>query len=320
MSGTAASKPPEPRYYYYCLKFSLSVYSMLFLISGFVILCIGAYAEAERMKLKTIDGIFLAPAIILLLLGIVMFSVSFIGMVGSLRDNLMLLKIFFWVLLVIFVIEVVMLLVNLLFESQMKTLIHTNIREGIKHYYDDLDFKNILDFIQEKFECCGGDEFGDWKVNNYHSCNSTGPLACGVPYTCCVVRKASSGVKNTLCGFQALNQERLQLTGVIHVRGCVHAVMFWFKDNFGVTIGLIFGILIPQVLGLIMTFLFWSKVTNFREFDTVDCGIPLIFDFKALDLSGAGWCLCLPRDDGYIRVNVDGDDPGDGTPQDNHTG
>ncbi|XP_069473735.1 tetraspanin-15-like isoform X2 [Ambystoma mexicanum] len=281
MSGTAASKPPEPRYYYYCLKFSLSVYSMLFLISGFVILCIGAYAEAERMKLKTIDGIFLAPAIILLLLGIVMFSVSFIGMVGSLRDNLMLLKIFFWVLLVIFVIEVVMLLVNLLFESQMKTLIHTNIREGIKHYYDDLDFKNILDFIQEKFECCGGDEFGDWKVNNYHSCNSTGPLACGVPYTCCVVRKASSGVKNTLCGFQALNQE---------------------------------------VLGLIMTFLFWSKVTNFREFDTVDCGIPLIFDFKALDLSGAGWCLCLPRDDGYIRVNVDGDDPGDGTPQDNHTG
>ncbi|XP_069070210.1 tetraspanin-15-like isoform X2 [Pleurodeles waltl] len=273
-------------YYYYCLKFSLSVYSMLFLFLGFVVLCVGAYAEVERMKLKTTDGIFLAPAVILLLLGIVMFSVSFIGMVGSLRDNLLLLKI-------------------------MKTLMQLNIREGIKHYYDDLDFKNILDYIQEKFECCGGDEYGDWGVNLYHSCNSTGPLACGVPYTCCVALKDSGRVRNTLCGFQVLNKERLELTDIIHVRGCVHAVIFWFKDNFGATIGLIFGILLPQVLGLMMTWLYWHKLTALCKYDTVDFSILKVFDFDALDLSGAGWCLCIPREDGYIPVSVDVDDIND---------
>lgn len=61
-------------------------------ILGLLILCVGIYAEVERQKHKTLEGIFLAPAIILLLLGFTMFGVSFVGMVGSLRDNRMLLK------------------------------------------------------------------------------------------------------------------------------------------------------------------------------------------------------------------------------------
>lgn len=52
-------------------------------------------------------------------------------------------------------------------------------------------FWNALSVSQ--FSCCGGDEYKDWGVNQYHFCNGTGPLACGVPYTCCVRRKVSGG-------------------------------------------------------------------------------------------------------------------------------
>lgn len=62
------------------------------LIGGFI-LAVGIYAEVERQRYKTLEGVFLAPAIILILLGIVMFIVSFIGVLASLRDNLMLLKV-----------------------------------------------------------------------------------------------------------------------------------------------------------------------------------------------------------------------------------
>lgn len=62
------------------------------LIGGFI-LAIGIYAEVERQRYKTLEGVFLAPAIILILLGIVMFIVSFIGVLASLRDNLTLLKV-----------------------------------------------------------------------------------------------------------------------------------------------------------------------------------------------------------------------------------
>ncbi|XP_030057662.1 tetraspanin-15 isoform X1 [Microcaecilia unicolor] len=303
---------------YYCLKFSLSVYSTLFSIIGLVILCIGIYAEAERQMHKTLEGIFLAPAVILLLLGIGMFAVSFIGMVGSLRDNRTLLKMFFWILLVIFITQLLLIFIEIFFENKIKELMHTNIQEGIKHYYDDLDFKNILDFVQKRFYCCGGDDYTDWEVNLYHACNSTGPLACGVPYTCCKVKEVPGEVRNTLCGYKTLNKERLELINIIYVRGCIHAISLWFKDNFEVTLGILFALLSPQVIGLFLSWFYWKKLDDIlSQYDTVDFRLLRIqdFHFKELDLSGAGWCLCFPREGGYIPVNVDEDGDTEQEPQ-----
>ncbi|XP_058050864.1 tetraspanin-15-like isoform X2 [Ahaetulla prasina] len=265
--------------YYYCVKFSLSASSTLFSMVGLVIFCVGIYAEVERQKHRTLEGLFLAPAVILILLGLTIFAVSFIGMVGSLRDNRTLLK-------------------------TMNAVFHSSIQDGIRHYYDDLDFKNILDYVQQKFSCCGGDEFSDWHVNPYHSCNGSGPLACGVPYTCCI-RKAPGEVINTLCGYRTLNQERLELVNTIHVRGCIHAVSFWFKDNFEATLAIVCSLLLPQVFGLVMAWLHWQKLNEIHsQMDTVDFKQLdwSDFNFATLDLTGAGWCWCLPREGGYIPV------------------
>lgn len=65
-----------------CLSLSLHLQLM-----GLCVLCVGVYAEVERQKNRTLEGLFLAPAVVLILLGLVMFTVSVVGMVGSLRDN-----------------------------------------------------------------------------------------------------------------------------------------------------------------------------------------------------------------------------------------
>ncbi|XP_039379106.1 tetraspanin-15-like isoform X7 [Mauremys reevesii] len=273
--NTAEAAPiPDTNCFSGCILLA-SVKSCLFItptscqIIGLVILCIGIYAEVERQKHRTLEGIFLAPAVVLLLLGITMFAVSFIGMVGSLRDNRTLLKMFFWVLLVIFITEMLLIFIEIIFENKMNAVFHSNIQEGIRHYYDDLDFKNILDFVQERFSCCGGDEYKDWNVNQYHSCNSSGPLACGVPYTCCI-KKVPGEVINTLCGYKTLEKE---------------------------------------VLGLVMARLYWRKLDDiYCRWDTVDFKALEVINFKAVDLTGAGWCLCFPREGGYIPVNVTDDD------------
>ncbi|XP_026718808.1 tetraspanin-15-like [Athene cunicularia] len=329
--------------YYYSIKFALSTYATLFSILGLVILCVGIYAEVERQKHKTLEGIFLAPAIILLLLGFTMFGVSFVGMVGSLRDNRTLLKTRMkkgkscpfcsghkqrpCCLGSVPIGEMLLLKKRSqvlgskvagfggqvhptsaeVRQRTMNAVFHSNIQEGIRHYYDDLDFKNILDFVQEKFSCCGGDEYRDWEVNQYHSCNSSGPLACGVPYTCCV-RKVPGEVINTLCGYRTLDKERLELLSIIHVRGCIHAVGLWLKDNFEATLGIVCSLLLPQVIGLVMAWLYWQKLDEiYSRLDTVDFRILEMrdFSFGAVDLSGAGWCWCLPKEGGYIPVNAE---------------
>ena len=71
----------------------LSLPAFLLQLIGTLVLSVGIYAEVERQKYKTLESAFLAPAIILILLGIVMFLVSFIGVVASLRDNLCLLQV-----------------------------------------------------------------------------------------------------------------------------------------------------------------------------------------------------------------------------------
>ncbi|XP_041065018.1 tetraspanin-15 isoform X2 [Carcharodon carcharias] len=255
---------------YLALKLTLGVFSTLFWLLGLLILCIGIYAEVERQQNKTMDSLFLAPAIILLLLGLSMFTVSFAGMVGALRDNRLLLKV-----------------VLLLFKA--------NVREGIKHYYDDLDFKNILDRIQVKFSCCGGDEYMDWAVNQYHACDAPGPMACGVPYTCCMSKQGD--VINTQCGYQTLHKERFEVDTIIYVRGCVDAISLWFMDNIGITVGILAALLLPQVIGIVLSCLYLKTLSQHKdEFDGFR--IP----YELLDLSGAGWCLCLPREEGYQPV------------------
>ncbi|XP_062375465.1 tetraspanin-15 [Sardina pilchardus] len=277
---------------YIFLKFTLIVYSTIFWLIGGFILAIGIYAEVERQRYKTLQGAFLAPAIILILLGVVMFIVSFIGVLASLRDNLSLLKVFLYMLTVCLILELLGGILALAFRHQTMELLNKNIRKGMVNYYDDLDFKNIMDFVQRKFKCCGSEEYTDWRVNMYHNCSAPGPLACGVPYTCCLEKP--NEVANTLCGSEVLNKNRHELDEMIHVRGCTYAVFIWFMDNYKIMAGLLLGILLPQFIGVLCTWLYITRVedaiTDYSHYDLVDG------DHRGAKQHGrlAKWCKCMP--------------------------
>ncbi|XP_073935139.1 tetraspanin-15 isoform X3 [Castor canadensis] len=193
------------RFSYLWLKFSLIIYSTVFWLIGALVLSVGIYAEVERQKYKTLESAFLAPAIILILLGVVMFIVSFIGVLASLRDNLCLLQAFMFILGICLIMELIGGVVALIFRNQTIDFLNENIRKGLENYYDDLDFKNIMDFVQKQFKCCGGEDYRDWSKNQYHDCSAPGPLACGVPYTCCI--RNTTDVINTMCGYKTIDKE-----------------------------------------------------------------------------------------------------------------
>ncbi|KAG5840303.1 hypothetical protein ANANG_G00187390 [Anguilla anguilla] len=289
------SKWRNSNHFYYCIKFTLNIYSMLFSLVG---LCGCAWGSTRRWSGRRTTrwrACSWPPAVVLILLGLVMFTVSLVGMVGSLRDNKTLLHMFLCVLCVLLALQALGLIVALIFEKKTIALFQNSIREGIKHYYDDLDFKNILDFVQEKFSCCGGDEYKDWGVNQYHFCNGSGPLACGVPYTCCV-RGQVGEVVNTLCGYKTLNQERVDLDGLIHVRGCIHAVNLWMGDNIGITVGICCAVGLPQLLGIVLSCVFWNMLVEMSQSaDMVDFRLlkRAGFEYGELDLAGrAGASAC----------------------------
>ncbi|KAK1164691.1 tetraspanin-15 [Acipenser oxyrinchus oxyrinchus] len=287
------------RFSYLFLKFTLIVYCTVFWLIGGFILAIGIYAEVERQKYKTLEGAFLAPAILLIVLGIIMFIVSFIGVLSSLRDNLCLLQVFLYTLTICLILELLGGVLALVFKNQTLEFLNDNIRNGIKNYYDDLDFKNIMDFVQRKFKCCGGEDFKDWESNMYHSCTAPGPLACGVPYTCCI-QNTTNAVANTMCGYKILDKERLDLLYVIHVRGCTDAVFIWFLDNYNIMAGILLGILLPQLFGVIITWLYITRVEDaISEYGNYMDGLLEATPGRngSSKSKTGGCCMCLPDAD-----------------------
>ncbi|XP_067321788.1 tetraspanin-15 [Anolis sagrei] len=292
-AGDSAQVRYCARFPYLCLKFSLVTYSTVFWLLGAFVLAVGIYAEVERQKYKTLESAFLAPAIILILLGIVMFLVSFVGVLASLRDNLSLLQAFMYILGICLLIELTGGVMALIFRHQTIDFLNDNIRRGIVNYYDDLDFKNIMDFVQEEFKCCGGEDFKDWSMNQYHDCSAPGPMACGVPYSCCITNKTA--VINTMCGYNTIDKERLSVQPFIHVRGCTNAVLIWFLDNYAIMAGILLGILLPQFLGVLLTFLYITRVEDIiaehKQSETLLDGGRQKMD---VEFAGAGCCMCFP--------------------------
>ncbi|XP_044162064.1 tetraspanin-15 [Bufo gargarizans] len=285
------------RFPYLCLKFTLIVYCTIFWLFGALVLAVGIYAEVERQKYKTLHGAFLAPAIILILLGVLMFVVSFIGVLASLRDNLCLLKVFMYTLGVCLILELTGGIVALLFKNQTMDLLNKNIRKGIRNYYDDLDFKNIMDFVQTQFKCCGGAEYMDWEQNEYHSCTAPGPFACGVPYTCCITNKTA--VLNTMCGFKTMTLIRQAAQQFIYVRGCTNAVIIWFLDNYTIMAGALFGILFPQFLGVLLSLLYVTRVEDMISEWNASADVLLEGESTKheIEFSSVGCCRCYPGEE-----------------------
>lgn len=101
--------------------------------------------------------------------------------------------------------------------------------------------------------------------------------------------------------------QREALDGVIHVRGCIHAVNLWMGDNIGATIGICCAVGLPQLLGILLSCVFWNLLVEMSESqDMVDFKFlkRAGYKYSELDLSGAGWCMCLPREEGYLPVPV----------------
>ncbi|PKK28252.1 tetraspanin-15-like, partial [Columba livia] len=270
-----------------------SVLLSVFQVIGALVLAVGIYAEVERQKYKTLESAFLAPAIILILLGIIMFLVSFVGVLASLRDNLCLLQAFMYILGICLLIELTGGVVALIFRNQTIKFLNDNIRRGIENYYDDLDFKNIMDSVQKRFKCCGGEDYRDWSQNVYHSCAAPGPLACGVPYTCCVTNKVSPGI--TMCGYKTIDKERLSVQHVIYVRGCTNAVLIWFLDNYSIMAGVLLGILLPQFLGVLLSLLYITRVEDIiTEHKLSERLFQEAPQRSAPEFAGAGCCMCYP--------------------------
>uniref|UniRef100_A0A3Q3BUV1 Tetraspanin 33a n=1 Tax=Haplochromis burtoni TaxID=8153 RepID=A0A3Q3BUV1_HAPBU len=112
------------------VKYLLFIFNFIFWIISLVLVLIGVYARIVKHAETALACLAVDPAVMLLIVGVLMFIITFCGCVGSLRENLCLLQTFCICLIVIFILQLTAGVLGFIFSDKViNTMCGHNIQE-----------------------------------------------------------------------------------------------------------------------------------------------------------------------------------------------
>lgn len=202
------------------LKYALITFNFIFWLCGGIVLALGIYLMMTSNYGSLLPNQpSLSVANTLIITGTIVMVVSFLGCLGSLKENKCLLITFFIILLILMMVEIAMSIFLLIYEEKIDGFLLKEFEASLQKYTHSNATQGTEDWdiIQHKLMCCGVKGVSDW--------NGTVPLAC---------------CKESNC-----------VNGKIYWReGCYEKLKQWFEYNYlNVGIGIIV-ISVIQVLGM----------------------------------------------------------------------
>ena len=200
-----------------------------------VLVCIGAYLITQRKDREEVisagnfSEFWLNFSLVLLCNGVVSSVITYCGLVGVLRENVPLIRVFYISLMVALLVKFSLAVFVFVFADYSRPLLESMLAEqAVVDYRSSSDVETLMDYLQTTFHCCGlrDDGFQDWTRNVYFNCSDANPSPerCGVPWSCC---RNHTGVTNALCGLGVQKVDRNIASRTIHTMGCLHAVQLW---------------------------------------------------------------------------------------------
>ena len=139
-------------------------------------------------------------------------------------------------LLIFFLAEMTIIALGFIYPNKLTEFLENELSDQlIQSYRDDLDFQNIIDLVQQDFECCGISSEGylDWSKNEYFNCtenkeDNPSVERCGVPYSCC--HRNDGTLVNLMCGFNVQGKAKTEAFEFINTRGCIPTIQVILKN------------------------------------------------------------------------------------------
>ncbi|XP_038595885.1 tetraspanin-33-like isoform X2 [Tachyglossus aculeatus] len=131
------------------MKYTLFASCYLFWVASGLMVAVGLYAKLSKES-SAVDTLLAEPSLLIIVVGVLTFGITFVGCTGALRDVPVLLKMFAGVLLVILILQIVASVVAFLFSSLVMDKAAFLMGKAIINYRDDLDLQNLIDYIQKK--------------------------------------------------------------------------------------------------------------------------------------------------------------------------
>uniref|UniRef100_A0A3Q4BUJ6 Uncharacterized protein n=1 Tax=Mola mola TaxID=94237 RepID=A0A3Q4BUJ6_MOLML len=219
------------------IRYFLFFFSFLFWVSD--------VANVKDVICYTVRDTFLIdPAVILIVVGVVMFFITFCGCIGALRENTRLLKTFSFSLTLVFLTQLAIAILGFFYSDQTRDALGKFVKKAIVHYRDDLDLQNLMDYIQKEVL---------WP--------NPSSERCAVPYSCCTPVPGEA-VINTMCGFGVQTQNYLEAVKSIYPVGCADKAVMWIESHLLLVGALTLGLALPQIAGIVLSQMLISQIQD----------------------------------------------------------
>ncbi|KAM9858446.1 leukocyte surface antigen CD53-like isoform 1-T2 [Aulostomus maculatus] len=204
-----------------CLKYTMCAANFLCFICGIAVLSFGIYMMVS-FKLAALTPSLAKFGLVnmLLISGIVITCVSFLGFLGALKENRCLLLTFFLVLFLLMLVELTAACLLLIYQGMIGEWVGKDLKTGLEtekgQPRNSSELRSEWDLVQTTFDCCGVHNRTDWGDK--------------VPESCCY--------------------NKCQNPPQYREMGCLVKMNSWFENNFLNTGISVIVLCIIEVLGM----------------------------------------------------------------------
>ncbi|KAF7238174.1 CD63 antigen [Varanus komodoensis] len=201
------------------------------LLCGIALIVLGIYVQIELNKtlVMTSPASASGAPIVILVVGVIVFFISFFGCCGAMKENYCMVTTFAVLLTIIFLVEIAAAIAGYIFKDKIKSVIDKEVREEMLHYRNDSKVAATLDDLQKHSNCCGAANYTDWFAVPGFSPRS-------VPQSCCK--------NNTTCTKNPNNDNT-------YTEGCVTKIEDWLRKHIIIVAAVALGIAFFELLGII---------------------------------------------------------------------
>ncbi|XP_032669110.1 tetraspanin-33-like [Odontomachus brunneus] len=132
-------------------------------LTGVMIISVGTtiYAVYENFS-HFLDPSYFSPATLLIVVGILVFIIAFMGCCGALRESTCMVLVFSVLLSIVLLMELAAAVAAYALQGSIKGLLAEKINVTMHQYGQNKEVSDALDFLQSRLRCCGYNGPEDW--------------------------------------------------------------------------------------------------------------------------------------------------------------
>ncbi|XP_055538852.1 23 kDa integral membrane protein-like isoform X2 [Wyeomyia smithii] len=166
------------------IKYVLFVFNLLCSLCGIALVVIGGVSLAKISEFEQIsdEHNIVAPSILFIVLGSIVFIIAFFGCCGAIRESYCMTTTYGFFLMVLIIGQIVIAALVFIYVGDAREAF----KKGFQRVFDQRDVpanRELIDTIQSNLQCCGVKSSLDYGLNWPQSCCTSGTAPLCIPHT-----------------------------------------------------------------------------------------------------------------------------------------